>query len=498
MYNDEAISIIQRLFSAMISVVSKREKVPGSVERSTSRKYFRGAILFLCMFLSAYNFLPREFDMNVFYPASYDVQRVIGSISFNTTEDQHQMVDRIGWVENKTYEVPPIPQLNIGHSHEICHLHGYELLCKKYERQDQMISAIPRYAAYVEDSNGYQVKRANYATNSVFDLRPLSTAWFHPDSSKCGPNPHLPYVRCANLGDEIGGILLSWFSGSPIEVRQDGMDVVIIGRVLNHIVSNYNRTVNKVGGRFNITVWGTGTKWGVGGVCFDFRAVRGPKTRKVFADVGCNIPEVYGDPALLLPFIYDPRDRIPVNTNIDMCIIPHMDDFSSHERFEWWYSINGTHGIASRFSHIDHEFECAVTKRKYTVRLIDIRTPNVASFVDALTSCKLVSSASLHGIILAEAYNITWSWVQLNQKTEKPFKYEDFFLSVGIQSGVNVSSFCLGTSSLDTNNENIVTCDFSFPPAVSSHFASPQEPPLTILYLILCSQRSEGRVFTTR
>lgn len=73
--------------------------------------------------------------------------------------------------------------------------------------------------------------------------------------------------------------------------------------------------------------------------------------------------------------------------------------------------------------------------------MIDIRTPDAAEFIDTMMTCKLVASASLHGMILAEAYNLTWSWIRLRDKSEQPFKYNDFFESVGISKGdVKVSA----------------------------------------------------------
>lgn len=172
------------------------------------------------------------------------------------------------------------------------------------------------------------------------------------------------------------------------------------------------------------------SRWGVPGVCFDFRAVRGPKTRQAFATFGCNIPEVYGDPALLMPYLYDPRGS--TTPDIDLCIIPHMDHLV--DEFEWWKHNNGT-SLLPRFSYLDHRIysEGPTSNRSTSIRLIDIRTPDVATFVDTLTTCRLIASASLHGMILAEAYNITWSWVQLGKKNEGSFKYLDFFLSVGIK-----------------------------------------------------------------
>lgn len=133
------------------------------------------------------------------------------------------------------------------------------------------------------------------------------------------------------------------------------------------------------------------------------------------------MPEVYGDPALLFPLIYQPKElNLPP---ADLCLIPHFEDLSRD--IPWWMEVNGT-SLRHRFTHYDHHTD------SQTVRVIDIRTPDASAFIDLLFTCQLVASASLHGIILAEAYNKTWSWVVLRDKREGEFKYHDFFLSVGI------------------------------------------------------------------
>lgn len=116
----------------------------------------------------------------------------------------------------------------------------------------------------------------------------------------------------------------------------------------------------------------------------------------------------------------------------NLCLVPHLGDLA--ENFPWWSELNGT-SLIPRFTHFDHR-----TKNQ-TVRVIDIRTPDAAEFIDTMMTCKLVASASLHGMILAEAYNLTWSWIRLRDKSEQPFKYNDFFESVGISKGdVKVSA----------------------------------------------------------
>lgn len=137
------------------------------------------------------------------------------------------------------------------------------------------------------------------------------------------------------------------------------------------------------------------------------------------------MPEVYGDPALLFPHLYTP-EKLQLPT-ADICLIPHMDDL--YHEFQWWKKMNGT-SLNHRFSYLDH-----YTNSSKVVRLLDIRTPDAAAFIDILATCDIVASSSLHGLILAEAYKITWSWVQLHDKHEADFKYHDFFLSVGIDPG---------------------------------------------------------------
>jgi hypothetical protein len=116
------------------------------------------------------------------------------------------------------------PIFKLASNQTLCKLVDFEVVCSTSTRY-QNVAAYPLFAEYYTDGDG----------------------------TKDPP--------CANVGDELGPMLLLALSGQEyIEHRYDGMDVVIIGSVLNFLVKNYPETVNRVQTFFNTTVWGTGTK----------------------------------------------------------------------------------------------------------------------------------------------------------------------------------------------------------------------------------------------
>lgn len=147
------------------------------------------------------------------------------------------------------------PVFKLGNTQTLCHLVEFQVVCKTTPRI-KSIPVYPMFAEYYVDGNGGKVLRPT----SPLPLRPIATNWFRPtDPTKyCGGKTKAP---CANLGDELGPMLLLKLSGqNEIENRYDGMDVIVIGSVLNYMVSNYPATVKRVGSYHNMTVWGTGTK----------------------------------------------------------------------------------------------------------------------------------------------------------------------------------------------------------------------------------------------
>ena len=129
---------------------------------------------------------------------------------------------------------------------------------------------------------------------------------------------------------------------------------------------------------------------------FDFRAVRGPLTRDVVLKYGHQCPEVYGDPAILMPYIYTPQCEV----THDFLVIPQF------------------------FTEADFR------QRYPNIFMVSMNTDDYKSVIDAIASSKKVITSSLHGIILAEAYGVPAVFFRgLGKNID--FKYLDYYYSTG-------------------------------------------------------------------
>lgn len=129
-------------------------------------------------------------------------------------------------------------------------------------------------------------------------------------------------------------------------------------------------------------------------------AVRGPLTRKVLLDSGIDCPEIYGDPALLMPYYYYPY----IQKRYKLGIIPHHSHIKSP--------------LLNKFKD-DNE-----------VKIIDFTSYlDWKTVIKQIVSCDFIVSESLHGLIIAEAYKIPNIWISFGD-IKQDFKYEDFFRSV--------------------------------------------------------------------
>lgn len=128
----------------------------------------------------------------------------------------------------------------------------------------------------------------------------------------------------------------------------------------------------------------------------DVRAVRGPLTRNFLNEKNIFVPEIYGDPALLLPYIFP--GRFKKNSKKSISIVPNLHDLPKIKN-------KTLHNIISPFSSWN---KC----------------------IKEILEAELIISSSLHGIIIAEAYGVPARYVRLSE-TENMFKYNDYMLGTG-------------------------------------------------------------------
>jgi len=206
--------------------------------------------------------------------------------------------------------------------------------------------------------------------------------------------------------------LYYWHEKSWGEKRNFGdyLSLKIVERIVQTSVRVYDKDVDKdrkllalgsilTYARNNDVVWGSAVngKWldlkHYKFTTLDVRAVRGPLTREFLMrnfDIEC--PEVYGDPALLVPYLF-PEFKKSENPTCDYVIIPAYNEITS-------------------FAGIENE--CIV-----------LPTDPWDVVIKKILNSKFVISSSLHGIVIAEAYGIPARL--LYPQKESMFKYRDYY-----------------------------------------------------------------------
>lgn len=191
-----------------------------------------------------------------------------------------------------------------------------------------------------------------------------------------------------NIGDYLSVVVFDWVKkrkGIVDNSSKSGKTLHLYG-IGSIIGSGYQ----------NATIWGSGIireqknlYWWRKFRKLDIRCVRGPLTRDKLIKNGYDCPKKYGDPAILMPLIYQPE----VDKKEDYIIVAHYS-----------HSLNYDNVISTTTNDYEH-------------------------FIDTIASAKLVISTSLHGIILAEAYSVPAIWVR--KENIDPFKVIDYYEGTG-------------------------------------------------------------------
>ncbi len=194
-----------------------------------------------------------------------------------------------------------------------------------------------------------------------------------------------------NLGDNLSTYLTRKISGQEVRnvnVPPKGEPVYgTIGSILEWIPPFCD-------------VWGLGYMREQSRVAkkpFTIHAVRGKLTRQHLIEQGFDCPEVYGDPALLLPRYYTPR----VEKRYELGVVPHYVDWDLPE-LEFFRKRSGA-------------------------LMINVRD-DVETVIDNINKCGYIISSSLHGLIVADAYGIPCQWKEWSDNVVgKGFKFRDYF-----------------------------------------------------------------------
>lgn len=209
-------------------------------------------------------------------------------------------------------------------------------------------------------------------------------------------------LKIANWGDDINYWLLSEISTNKII----SYDWSIFARLFHR---PYVMGIGSILTMFNIDnsiIWGSGILLPdrpFRGKPKEVRAVRGPLTRQKLIESGIDCPEIYGDPALLLPLYYKPK-------------------------VEKKYKL----GIIQQYKRVDNPLLDSI---RNDADVLVIRIGQYVSWldiVDEVCMCETIISSSLHGLIISEAYKIPNVWTYIDGDDPGDFfKYHDFFLSLG-------------------------------------------------------------------
>lgn len=213
-------------------------------------------------------------------------------------------------------------------------------------------------------------------------------------------NPEVPTIRgrlgrrlplrrpVNNFGDLLGPVVVEGL------VRNAGLDpqagdgrLLSVGSVL-HFARNGD------------VIWGTGLNGKIKPSRHDFmrldvRAVRGPITRDFLVSRSIKVPQIYGDPALLLPEIMPELHGWVGEPTRDVAVVPNFNDYP-----DWRHSRG----------------------------VLNPRGP-LRECLETIARSRLVVGSSLHAIVVAESLGIPARAIR--SQVEQETKYADYYLGTG-------------------------------------------------------------------
>lgn len=150
-------------------------------------------------------------------------------------------------------------------------------------------------------------------------------------------------------------------------------------------------------------IWGSGVNGNIPAQqhtarILDIRAVRGPRTRAFLTECGFTVPEVYGDPALLLPVVLPELLEDVHCKRFQVTVVPNFRDLQQNPGW------------------------------RRSDKVLDPRVP-LKRCLSRIAASEFVVGSSLHGIIVAEALGIPARVIR--SAVESDFKYRDYYEGTG-------------------------------------------------------------------
>lgn len=214
------------------------------------------------------------------------------------------------------------------------------------------------------------------------------------------------YYHTKNFGDYLNKWLLSKISGKEIchvDSEYDFNNINVYACIGSILQKRF---------KYKTEIWGAGAMY-PNKPFFNIKkvhAVRGKLTRYFLLENNIDCPEIYGDPAILLPLFYTSEIKSKTHT---IGLLPHYIDQDSV-----WVEKH---------------------KNDYDIKFINILDP-IEKVIDDIHSCCWIMSSSLHGLIAADAYGIPSLWVEFSDNVRgEGFKFRDYYSGIGQNDVMNIN-----------------------------------------------------------
>lgn len=203
------------------------------------------------------------------------------------------------------------------------------------------------------------------------------------------------WCDCANFGDQITPLLLSYYNFTPLLSPPKHARFVSTGSILEHLPDNFSGIILGPGFILDSTRKAFPKAKIVG--------VRGQLTKNHLG-LKNNKNVILGDPGLLASNVLPLRE----NKQYELGIVPHYID-------------KGNESI-QKIYHACHPH----------INIIDVEQRDPLMVFKEIDKCQHILSSSLHGLIVADSLGVPNAWFYSPGLEGDTFKFEDYYSSLDI------------------------------------------------------------------